>query len=62
MAQIIKNLPVMKETWTQLPGQDNPREKGMANHASILTWRIPQTQEPGGTVHGVTKSWTQLSN
>ena len=31
MAQIIKNLPVMKETWTQLPGQDNPREKGMAN-------------------------------
>ena len=62
MAQIIKNLPAMQETQIQLPGQDNPWEKGMATHSSILAWRIPHTQEPGGTVHGVTNSWTQLSN
>ena len=52
----------MQETRIQPPGQDNPREKGMATHSSILAWRVPQTQEPGGTVRGVTKSWTQLSN
>ena len=40
-----------------------PLEKGMAPHSSILTWRIPWTEEPGGvTVHGVTKSQTHLSD
>ena len=43
-------------------GQEDPLEKGMATHSTILTWRIPWTEEPGGlaTVHGVTKSQTGL--
>ena len=45
-------------------GQEDPLEKGMATHSSILAWRIPWTVEPGGlhTVHGVAKSETRLSN
>ena len=41
---------------------EDPLEEGMATHSSILAWRIPQTEEPGGlhTVHGAAKSWTQL--
>ena len=62
MAQAVKNLPAMQETWDQSLGQEDPLEEGMAVHASILAWRIPWTEEPGrGTVHGVTKSQTQLS-
>ena len=48
MAQIIKNLPVMWETWVRSLGWENPLEKGMATHSSILAWRIPQTEVPGG--------------
>ena len=54
-AQMVKNLPAVQETWVQSPGWEDPLEKGMATHSSILAWRIPQTEEPGGlhTVHGV---------
>ena len=48
MAQMVKNLPAMKETWVQSLGQEDPLEKGMATHFSILAWRIPWTEEPGG--------------
>ena len=43
----IKNLPSMQETWVQLLGWEDSLEKGMAKHATILTWRIPWTEEPG---------------
>ena len=45
---MVKNLPVMQETWVQSLGQEDPLEKGMATHSSILAWRIPWTEEPGG--------------
>ena len=48
MALIVKNLPVMQETWIWSMGQEDPLEKGMATHSSILAWRIPWTEEPGG--------------
>ena len=41
------NLPAMKETWDQFLGQEDPLEKGMAAHSSILAWIIPWTEEPG---------------
>ena len=47
VAQMIKNLPTMKETLVQSLGQEDPLEKGMATHSSILAWRIPQTEDPG---------------
>ena len=46
LPQMIKNLPVMQETWVQSLDQEDPLEKGMATHSSILTWRIPWTEEP----------------
>ena len=56
VAQIVKNLPAVQETWVQFLGQEDPLEKGMATHSSILTWRIPWTEEAGGAiVHGVVK-------
>ena len=45
---MVKNLPAMQETWVQSLGWEDPLEKGMATHASILAWRIPWTEEPGG--------------
>ena len=48
MAQMLKNLPSMQETWVRSPGREDPLEKGMATHSSILAWRIPWTEEPGG--------------
>ena len=51
------------QTWVQSLGQENPLEKRMANHSSILAWRIPWREEPGRLlVHGVTKSWTRLTD
>ena len=41
VAQTVKNLPAMKETWVQSLGQEDPLEKGMSTHSSILAWRIP---------------------
>ena len=58
MAQTVKHLLAMQETWVPSLGQEGPLEKGMATHSSILAWRIPWTEEPGGMVLGVTKSWT----
>ena len=43
-----KELPAMQETWVQSLGQEDPLEKGMATHSSILAWRIPWTEEPDG--------------
>ena len=48
VAQMVKNLPAMQEIWVQSLGQLDPLEKGMATHSSILAWRIPWTEEPGG--------------
>ena len=48
MAQIVKNLPAMQETWVQSLGREDPLEKGMATHFSVLAWRIPWTEETGG--------------
>ena len=48
VAQMVKHLPTMQETWVQSLGQEDPLEKGMATHSSILAWRIPWTEEPGG--------------
>ena len=48
MAQRLKRLPAMQETWVRSPGWEDPLEKEMATHSSILAWRIPWTEEPGG--------------
>ena len=48
MAQIVKNLPAMRETWIQSLGQEDPLEKEIATHSSILAWEIPWTEESGG--------------
>ena len=48
VAQIVKNLPVMQETWVRSLGREDSLEKEMATHSSILIWRIPWTEEPGG--------------
>ena len=57
MAQTVKNLPSMYKIQVQALGQEDSLEKGMATHSSILAWKIPWTEEPGGpTVHGIAKS------
>ena len=48
VAQRVKHLPAMWETWVRSPGQEDPLEKEMATHFSILAWRIPWTEQPGG--------------
>ena len=48
MVQIVKNLPAMWETWVQSLGKEDPLEKEMATPSSILAWKIPWTEEPGG--------------
>ena len=48
VAQRLKRLPAMRETWVQSLGQEDPLEKEMATHSSILAWRIPWMEEPGG--------------
>ena len=48
MGQMVKNLPVMQEIQVQSLGQEDPLEKGMAAYSSILAWRIPWTEKPGG--------------
>ena len=48
MAQLVKNSPAMWETWVQSPGLEDPLEKEMATHSSILAWRIPWMEELGG--------------
>ena len=59
MAQTVKNLPAMRETWVQSLGWEDPLEEGMATHSSILAWRIPMNREAWwATVYAVTKSQT----
>ena len=48
VAQMVKNLPAIQETWVRSLSQEDPLEKGMATHSSILAWEIPWTEEPGG--------------
>ena len=48
IAQLVKNLPAMQETWVRFLGPEDPLEKEMAIHSSILAWKIPWTEEPGG--------------
>ena len=48
MAQTVKTLPAMQETHVQSLGLEDPLEKGLATHSSILAWEIPKTEEPGG--------------
>ena len=48
MAQLVKTLPAMQETRVQFLGQEDPLEKGMETHSSILAWKILLTDEPGG--------------
>ena len=45
---VVKNLPAMQENWVGSLGQEDPLEKGIAIHSSILAWRSPWTEEPGG--------------
>ena len=59
MAQLVKNLPTMWETWVRSLVWEDLLEEGIATHSSILAWRMPMDR--GGweaTVHGVAKSWT----
>ena len=63
VAQRLKRLPAMRETWVRSLGWEDPLENEMATHSSILAWRIPMGGEAWCAVgHGVTKSRTQLSN
>ena len=48
MSQTVKNLPEMQEIWVQSLDQEDPMEKEMTTHSSILAWEIPWTEEPGG--------------
>ena len=48
VAQMVKNPPAMQETWVQSLGREDPLKKGMATHSSVLAWKIPWTEEPGG--------------
>ena len=60
--RVKKNLPTMQETWVPSLGQEDPLEKGMATHSSILVWEIPWTEEPGGLQSMGLQSQTRLSN
>ena len=48
LTQVVKNLPAVQETWVQSLGWGDPLEKRMATYSSILAWRMPRTEEPGG--------------
>ena len=50
---MVKNSPAIQETWVPFLGWENPLEKGMATHSSILAWRIPWTEEPGRLVQSM---------
>ena len=59
VAQMVKHLPTMWDTWVQSLGREDLLEKEMATHSSILAWKIPWTEEPDlAIVHGVAKSQT----
>ena len=50
VTQMVKKLPAMQETWVRFLGGEDPLEKEMATHSSILAWEIPWTEEPSGRV------------
>ena len=59
VAQTVKNLPAMQETWVQSLGWEDPLDEGMKTHSNILAWRIPMERGAWqAMVHGVTKSQT----
>ena len=60
-SEMVKNLPAMQETRVRSLHQEDLLEKGMAIHSSILAWKIPDTGAWQATIHGVSKSRTQLS-
>ena len=63
MAQLVKNLPAMQETWVRSLGWEDPLEEGMATHSSILAWKISMDRGTfQAAVHGVAKNLTQLSD
>ena len=63
MAQSVKNLPAVQETWVKSLGWEDPLEEGMTTHSRILAWRIPMDRGAWwATVHGVAKNWTHLSD
>ena len=62
VAQLVKRLPATQENRVRFLGWEDPLEKEMATHSSILAWRIPWTEEPGRLVHRIANSWTWLSN
>ena len=62
VAQMVKNLPATWETRVRSLSWEDPVEKEMTTHSSILAWRIPRTEEPGRLVHGIAKSRARLSN
>ena len=63
VAQRVKRLPAMQETWVRFLGWEDPLEKEMATHCSILAWRIPWTEKPGGLQSmGSHTSQTRLSD
>ena len=62
LPQMVKNLPVIQETWVRSLGGEDPLEEGMAIHSSILARRTPWTEELVGYSPWVTKSQTRLSN
>ena len=57
---MVENMPVVQEIWVQSLSWEDPLEKEMATHSSILAWRIPQTEEPGGLQSMGSQSQTQL--
>ena len=59
---MVKNLPAMRETWVWSLGWEDPLEEGMAAHSSILAWRIPWTEEPGGLQSMELQSQTGVSD
>ena len=62
MAQTVKHLPTMRETWVQSLGQEDPLEKEIVTHSSTLAWQMPWMEEPGRLQSMESQSWTRLSN
>ena len=62
VAQMVKNPPAMRETWVRALGWEDPLEERMATHSSILVWRIPWPEEPGGLQSTGSQSRTRLSS
>ena len=62
VAQLVKNLPAMWETWVRSLGGEDPLEKGTATHSSVLAWRIPWTAVYGGESNGTPLQYSCLEN